>query len=123
MQADKGKQDATGQSADDEGSKWRSVLEKLGAHEDPSVNGSSSQKHSLSGGSSKSSSGSSEKRARAAVVSEIANALQFGKVEEQDIEKMSSDLRSEVCSVCSTCHVNLCFVMFSYLHRYEFQIH
>lgn len=91
---------------------WRDVLAGLGADGENSLPGSSGGSGGLkkaSAGSSKSSSGSSEKRARAAVVSEVANALHFGKVEEEDIEKMSAALRSEVWPIRILCDIVLVY--------------
>lgn len=92
----RGEKDGTGQQLSAAGSAtWRDVLAGLGA-DDASMPGSSGSLKRSTAGSCKSSAGSSEKRARDAVVSEVANALHFGQVAEKDIEKMSPALRSEV---------------------------
>lgn len=93
----RGQKDGTGQQLSATGSAtWRDVVAGLGADDDASLPGSSGGLKQSTAGSCKSSAGSSEKRARDAVVSEVANALHFGQVAEKDIEKMSPALRSEV---------------------------
>lgn len=96
-----------------EASTWRDVLAGLRADEDGSLAGSTGGLQKSGAGSSKSSAGSSEKRARDAVVSEVANALHFGHVEEEDIEKMSPALRSEVwpSRVQKNCSQNDCIAL------------
>lgn len=91
---------ATQQPSDVEAPTWCDVLAGLVTDEGPESGAAGNLKQS-NVGSSESSSGSSEKQARAAVVSEVANALHFGKVEEEEIEKMTPALRSEVrISLC-----------------------
>jgi hypothetical protein len=91
------------QLSDPGAASWPDILEGLGTDNDASLKGSSGDLERSSAGSSKSSTSSNEKGSRAAVVSEVANALHFGKVDEQEIEKMSSSLRSEVCTKLECC--------------------
>jgi hypothetical protein len=82
---------------------WCDVLAGLGTDKDSSFMGSTGGLEKSSAGCSKSSASSSEKRSRAALMSEVVNALHFGKVDEQEIEKMSPALRSEVCTKLESC--------------------